>query len=267
MSTVADRQVVGLFVCPSDHRHGEVGTCYVLHKCRCEGCRSGNAAREGRRTTLKAYGRYVLPWVPAGPVRDHVEFLRSHGMGYKAIARRAGIGPTGVRTLIYGREDYLSGGGTGPRHGEVLQHVGREKAQRILAVQPTLENLPAVAHVPARATVRRLQALIAHGWSMTRLGRELGWGASCSQILRRYEAARQGSLVRASTVLAVIELYDRLSVRVPPMETRWQRAAVTRVRKYAAARGWPNPWDWEAVDNDFERHTPPDCSGAWVRRG
>lgn len=61
------------------------------------------------------------------------------------------------------------------RYGEIPKRVGREKAAKILAVQPIVDNLGARQPVPATGTHRRIQALVARRWSISHLGRTLGW--------------------------------------------------------------------------------------------
>jgi hypothetical protein len=252
---------VSPYVCPPEHRHAEVGTCYVIHRCRCTPCRELNGARERERNRLKAYGRYDKGLVDAAPVRAHVEFLRSSGMGYKTIAARAGVGTTGVRTLIYGREDYVDGG-KGPRHGEMLKQVARVKAEKILAVQPTLENLPQIAHVSARGTIRRVRALIAFGWSQTAIAAAVGVDeGTLSLVMRRYAAAESRGRaarvkVRASTARAMVRAYEQMSSTPPPRDDWQSRINYSRSVRIGRERGWPLPMDWEAFDNEFERIAP-----------
>lgn len=242
------------------HRHGS-STCYVHCRCRCTECVTGNSARERTRARQKAYGRYDNGLTDSAPVIAHIATLRSAGMGYKTIAARAGIGPTAVRVLIYGREEYLPGGGTGPRHGEMPKRITRDKATKILAVHPTLDMLPPTALVPARATMRRLQALQALGWSQTRLATQLGRaGGNLSTAMKKYERARNinkasNITVKASTALAVTAVYDRISNTLPPHTTHHDLIAYNRARRFAAARNWPLPMDWAAVDDDFDRHS------------
>ena len=44
------------FICPPDHRHSEVETCYARHKCRCEPCCINMRAIDARRRALKRTG-------------------------------------------------------------------------------------------------------------------------------------------------------------------------------------------------------------------
>lgn len=123
------------YVCPLDHKHAQSTTCYIQHQCRCDDCVTDHSARAQRRGRLKAYGRFDTGLVDADPVREHILMLGEFGIGYKRVAQLAGVGITGVRTLIWGRQD------PGDRYGEIPKRVTREKAERILAVRPTVENL------------------------------------------------------------------------------------------------------------------------------
>jgi transcriptional regulator with XRE-family HTH domain len=234
-------------MCPAHHKHAETGTCYVIHKCRCDECRAAKTARESRRNRLKAYGRYDSGLVDAAPVREHVERLRAAGMGYKTIGARAGVGTTAVRSLVYGREDYVPGGGHGPRHGEVKKRMARSVAEKILAVEVTLETLPAVAHVDGTGTRRRLQALVCLGWSMSKLAGRLGMEASNFSRVMHGER-----LVRVETAKAAAALFDELWSTPAPASEHREKIAASRARRYARERRWLPPLAWDDPDTDRE---------------
>jgi hypothetical protein len=243
-------------VCPPEHKHGAVSTCYIQHQCRCTPCRDAHALMTRRRIREKAYGRFDRGVVDAGPVREHMVTLGEFGIGYNRAAALAGVGITAARNLIWGRQE------PGPRYGELQKHVKRETAERLLAVQPVLENLAAGATTSARASVRRIQTLIAFGWSQERLAGELGMlGSNLSGLRLRYEkAARRGRgatvRVSARTALAIAAMYERLSV-TPPPEGEWrEKIAASRARGIGLRNGWALPMDWEAYDNDFDRSQP-----------
>ena len=226
--------------CPPDHKHNS--TCYVHHKCRCDRCRERNAAAERRRTKLKAYGRWDSGLVDAQPVREHVQLLQSFGIGYMRVARLAGVQPRAVADLIYGRQE------SGPRKGEMRKRISRDKAEAILAVQPALGNVADRAQVPAYPYARMCRALVAWGWSQSKIAAELGIDVSNFRLLR----TRQHT-VYASTARAIAALYDRWSFHPPPQSTHRDRISVARSKRYAAERGWPLPMDWEAGDF-YQRH-------------
>lgn len=243
-------------VCPPDHRHGEVRTCYVQHQCRCDACRDANRDHMRGYSKARAYGRYDTGLVPVGPVRAHMMVLAEFGLGYKRVAELAGLGVTPVRNIIWGRQE------PGPRYGELQKRVKRETAVRILAVQPVVENLAGGALVPARGTVRRVQALIAFGYSQSQIAVRLGVNdANLSGLRIRYERAsavgRQSRVkVSARTARAAVEMYDEMSVVLPPRGGHRQKISFARATRMGAERGWPLPMDWEAYDNDFERPQP-----------
>jgi len=235
--------------CPADHKHGDSSTCYIQHQCRCQACGDAHAARERHRKKQKAYGRFDTGLVDAEPVRAHILALSEYGIGYKRVAELAGVGTTGVRQLVWGRQE------PGPRNGEIPKRVDREKAQKILAVQPVVENLGARRSVPARSTHRRVQALVARGWSIARLGRELDWSEGNFQGMMRRE------FVGAATHRAVVDLYERLWNVEPPRETASEKAAYSRSVAYAKRRRWLPPLAWDDIDLDVEPPTPGDEDG------
>lgn len=243
-------------VCPPEHKHAGATTCYIQHQCRCDSCMDDHSAREQRRKRLKAYGRFDTGLVDAAPVREHMMMLAEYGIGYKRAAALAGIGITPTRNIIWGRQE------PGPRYGELQKRVKRETAEALLAVQPVLENLAAGASTSARGSMRRLQTLMAFGWSQSKLAAELGvLDSNLSGMRVRYERAAAGgrgskARVHVGTARAIADLYDRLS-STPPPEAEWRdRIAASRARGMGADRGWALPMDWEAYDNDFDRTQP-----------
>ncbi|MBY0397385.1 MAG: hypothetical protein K2X91_13100 [Thermoleophilia bacterium] len=249
--------------CPADHKHAAASTCYIVHKCRCFPCCLATSERARARERAKAAGTYVSPLVDAGPVREHLQLLLASGLGWKRVAAVAGVGNTAVSQLIYGRKGVVGD----PRKGEVLKRVSRKTADAILAVQPSLELLADQVLVPARPYARRLQALVAIGWSQSKLARALGMTPSNFRILREYERdqarrRRRGTFVYASTARAIVELYERLAFRVPAQPTKAERIAYLRSVSSARERGWPVPMDWAAADDDFARDVPVRRSAA-----
>lgn len=97
----------------------------------------------------------------------------------------------------------------------------------------------------AAGTQRRLQALIACGWSQNQLALRIGMpNQRIAQILRV-------GTVHATTALAVRALYDDLWDTPPRADDRWSRISVSRSRRHAADRGWPPPqaWDDDVIDD------------------
>ena len=228
------------FVCPDDHKHAEVGTCYAIHKCRCDGCREGMTVRASARRRAQLYGRWIDPYAPAEPVREHIEMLQAFGLGWKRIAVLSGVGNTAVSQLLYGRK----ASDADRRKGEILKRTTRVKADAIFAVKPDLSLLAGGAVIPARGTHRRLQALVAIGWSQSKLAALLG-----------ATRANFGTMMRATSVSVRLHrqvqvLYEELW-NVEPAHDKWrQLSAFNRAKSYAAARRWLPPMAWDDIDTD-----------------
>jgi hypothetical protein len=252
----AQKRQVNRTVCPPEHKHGQNTTCYVLHQCRCDDCTDNRTAREAQRRKLKAYGRYDTGLVDVTEVREHVLMLGEFGIGYKRVAALAGFkSSTPVRTIIWGRQD------PGPRFGEMQKRVKRETAEKILAIQPDLSLLADPVAVPSRPYVRMIKALVALGWSQSKIAAELGMSRANFDYVRQYDqkqASGHGSRARmgAGTARAIVSLYADWSMRRPPEDEWRDKIAAARSRSFAAERGWPMPMDWEAIDNDFHRPNP-----------
>lgn len=157
----------------------------------------------------------------AEPARAHVTMLRASGLGLKRIAALAGVGHGALSKLVYGD----SARGMAPS-----SRIRPATERRILAVQPSLDVLGARRPVDGTGTRRRLQALVALGWSMTEVGRRLGWSPAnaCSLI-------GGNGPVGAGTARAARALYDELWSARPPGRTdgcrRWDgttRRSTTR---------------------------------------
>lgn len=224
-------------ICPPEHSHGANGTCYVGHKCRCEDCRAGNRVRTAARTRAKAYGRYEgLPYVDAGPAREHVKSLCAYGMGWKRIAEVAGVSKSGINTLLYGR--------SGARKGEIPKRIDRDKAAKLLAVRPSLDTLAPGAVVTARGTHRRLQALVRQGWTQGKLAERLGIDATNFTRMMRAD----GVTVRLHR--DTVTLFDELWNQTPPHATPHDLATYNRAIRYAKERRWLSPLAWDDLDLD-----------------
>lgn len=236
--TLPPREKKHDYQCPPKHKHADASTCFIQHQCRCAPCVTAHNAREANRRRQKAYGRFDTGLVDAGPVREHVLMLTEYGIGYKRIAELAGVGTTGVRSLIWGRQD------PGPRYGEIPKRVAREKAKKILAVQAVVENLGARRAVPALGTHRRIQALVARGWSHSQIARRL------DRQIGNFWKLMQSDRVGADTHRRIAELYEQLWNAEPPHATWHEKAAYALSLRYAQRRGWLPPLAWDDIDTD-----------------
>lgn len=96
-------------------------------------------------------------------------------------------------------------------------------------------------------TQRRLRALVALGYTWTSLDEHLG---TCRAI----EKVGNPDLeyVMPKTAATVAELYERLSMQLPPQNTAREKAAVTKARNQARRKGWAVPLAWNDIDDPNE---------------
>jgi hypothetical protein len=215
--------------------HGTLAR-YVVDHCRCQPCRNANRVYENNRTRQIAYGRWQ-PYVNAEPVRAYARALMEFGIGSRRLAGLAGV-PTGVMSkLIYG------GPGTRPPS----RRVRPATAAKILAVKPSLELLGATVSVDATGTARRLQALVALGWSQAKLAAALGVGPP------NLFKTMNSPAVYAETARKVRALYDELWDQPPPESTHRDKIAASRARNVARTKGWLPPMAWD--DNEIDDPT------------
>lgn len=229
----------------ADHQHG-TRAAYVLDRCRCFPCSTANAEAETQRERQKAYGRYDK-YVDAEPIRAHVLALGAQGMGLKRVAKAAGVSTGTLSKLVFGV--YASTGTGGGRNGpgervrQPSRRVLRTTAEKLLAVDV---DLAAGVQVDATGTTRRVRALVALGWSQSKLADRLGIQRSNFHL-----ANGTRPKVLARTAKAVVDLYDELSMTLPPQGNQRDRIAASRARRYAKARGWlpPLALDDERLDD------------------
>lgn len=221
-------------ICPPDHKHAEKSTCYVKHRCGCAPCRVAARVRESNRRRQQAYGRYDTGLVDAGPVRAHVQKLRDAGMGWKRVAEVAGVGATCVETLIYGHKTRKT----------LHARISRVNAEKIMAVQVSLDTLRPGALIPARGAQRRLQALVWQGWSLLRLSEMLGREREYAQaLMKRTEVTVAG-------YQAIDRLYREWWDKPRPVTRPHDKTSIARAKNMAARNGWVSGMAWDDIDLD-----------------
>jgi AraC-like DNA-binding protein len=218
------------------HLHG-TRAAYVKDRCRCPECTAANTAASRTATRERIYGRWH-PYVDAAPVRDHIAALRAAGIGVERIAQLAGLSTSHIRKLAQ------HGHGDSP----TTQRVRPSTAALVLTVG--IDNVSRAPHsrVDATGTRRRLQALIAIGWTPELLAAELG--RRPSSLLRSMASPS----VTARTAADVANLYQELENTTPSQATSETRAAADAARAHAASQCWLPPLAWDDIDTDT---TPP----------
>lgn len=231
----------------ADHQHGTYAM-YVLDRCRCVPCADANASYEAWRTREKLFGRWDQRWADAGPVRERLLELADQRVNYKQVCHVTGLNPSTIGAIIYGRHD-RRGGGPPAR-------VKREIADTIMGLVIDPLQFTDGHVIDSVGFRRRAQALVAVGYSLSRIADELGIERSNFGLM----IERPGITVRH--MRAMIELYDRwwdtdpLAGLADPATKR----GVTMARRMAAKQGWPRPMDWpdDAIDDPNYR---PDVDG------
>lgn len=218
---------------PSQREHGTRAK-YFVEGCRCAPCRAANRAAAAERSRLLAYGKWH-PWVDAEPVRTHLRYLQTCGMGLRAIGAAAGVHRKQLQSIVNGRPEL----GRGPQ-----KVVRPALAATLLDVQPTLDTLGASTVIPAAGTTRRLQALVAVGWPQTCLAKELGWAPN------NLSALIVAPTVMVRTARLVRDLYERLW-KVDPLTHGATQIGVSRAKKRALQARWAPvaAWDDDAIDD------------------
>lgn len=230
-----------LLLDPADPRHGRVAG--YSAGCHDACCRADQAAYARTRRRRLGYQTW-MPWVDAEPVRAHLHMLKQHGIGRIHAARLAGIHPAAVRGIVYGH-------GHGP-----VRKCRPHTAAAILAVRPTLDNLPDRALVPATGPQRLLRSLVALGHTVLDLAPGM---ALHPDTLRRLLNSGDPQLrCSARTARAARALYTALW-QAPAARGRYDELVQLRphgwvhdrARRMAASRGWapPGAWDDDTIDD------------------
>lgn len=225
--------------------HGKRST-YVAG-CRCAPCTEANRVAQAAWARRRLYG--VEPsMTDAQPVREHVQQLMAQGMGWRMIAKAAGVGTTTMGSLLYGRNRLLADG----RREPPSRRMHSETAARIMAVELTLAD---GAVVDATGTVRRLQALVAAGTSQSDLASRLGMlEANFGRLVNADPLQTQ---VTVKTRAAVAALYEQL----------WNPACPdSRAVAHARRKGWPPPMAWDDETIDDPNAVPEGVGPAGARR-
>lgn len=225
---------------PEGRAHGNAK--YRLENCRCLVCSEAARAYDSNRRRAIAYGRWQ-PYVDAEPVRQHVRALGEFGIGWMRLAGLAEVPRGSLSKLLYGDSR---------RNLAPSKRVRPETALKLLAVEPTLDNLGARTPVDGTGTRRRLHALVAKGWSQSELARRLGMERA------NFSKTITGDLAYARTVRAVNALYDELW-KADPADHGVPRRWIDASRRHALAHGWApvGAWDDDQIDN-------PDALPDWT---
>lgn len=106
-------------------------------------------------------------------------------------------------------------------------------------------GLPTSSLVSATGTRRRVQALVALGWSMPYIAER-----SRIEVTYLRFILRENKQVTIETAVKVADCYRQLAMTLPPATKSRERQSVTRARRMAERKGWAPPLAWDDIDND-----------------
>lgn len=116
--------------------------------------------------------------------------------------------------------------------------------------------------IDATGTRRRVEALVALGWSGEVIAQRVG-------ISQRnlWSTVRRPRGVYLSTAKKIARVYDEMSMTLPTATTKGERISVTKSRGLAARKGWAPPLAWDDIDTDPEPnygHAPERVAGKFL---
>jgi len=184
-----------------------------------------------RRGELIAAGRW-MPFVAAGPVRDHVNKIRAAGMPVRALEQHFGMSAHHLDHLLWGSE--RSGPG---------EKVRTETARMLLAYWPALDDFPDSARIDPTGTRRRIEALQVRGFNL------IAVAGKCGMPARYFQKAMVADKVTARMARAVRDVYGAWW-NADPLEHGVLEWVAGRTRRAAERQGWYGPlaWDDDTID-------------------
>lgn len=217
------------FECPPEHNHGSTTGCYTDHKCRCEKCRSG------WRAYIKKWRREAkdrkLNRVDPAAARQRVKELREQGWTIKLIVEKTGLKKSTVATISDGSAKRIT-----------------EDTERAIFEVPYAPQDSKRYSVPAYRVRRRIEALIAQGYSVEKIGRMAGIEAK--QMSRLLHDSRKNC--RRSTFNAIDTVFQAFHERHAEPRPPRMGSDMERIRKaltYAKKRGYVTSFYWTDIDN------------------
>lgn len=158
--------------------------------CRCLPCRAANANYETARAAARRAGQSNRI-VHASPARRHLRSLSRSGVGYKTVARIAGVG-----------KSILCGVKTGRR-----SRCREETIRKVLAVKP--RHARPGAYVDARRTWDLIHRMLERGGKKAWIARAIGKRNGALQLGRRRVTKRNADAVERLYRFAVLRKEDR----------------------------------------------------------
>ncbi|WP_411095937.1 hypothetical protein [Streptomyces sp. 020-2-3H-GM] len=209
--------------------HGTLSR-YKYHGCKCLTCRVAYSEYATKRRRQSAYGTWQ-PFTPAAPVRQHVMDLQQAGIPVDAVTEAASVTRQTLARIVYGIPA-----------GKPTQKIRKESAEAILRVSRADCQLGDGTRLDGTGTRRRIQALVAAGWSFVVLAKEMGFNDRALASLARADR------VTVATARKVKDGYKRLNV-LTPEQYGVRPHAQSLARTVAAREGWVTAAAWDNIDD------------------
>lgn len=170
--------------------------------------------------TLPRQRRY--PQQPTAVVQTHINWLLAAGMTRQAISDDTGVSPRTIHNIIHNRHPHVKG----------------STAALLLATRP--RPVTDRGRVPALGTVRRLQSLVAYGYSIEHIAHLTGLGMRHLFDL----AAGRCTAVSIRVRNTVANVFEKHSTTPGPSDL---------ARATGRKRGWHVPAAWDDIDDPNSR--------------
>lgn len=204
----------------------------VGRRCPCHKCRPVSSAYRKRVYRLQGYGQWQ-PYTDATPTREHLLYLHNAGVSYLQIAEQTGLSDNTIRRIAH----------------QAVNRVRTDTASIVLAL--TVDGMRRKV-LPATASARRLQALVAIGWPFTSIAPHI-----CVDPRGITRVIHQPYIFR-TTADAIVTVYEQLKNQRPE-DHGVSLIGAQKSRALAKRRGWPDPLWWEDMghidDPDFDPAT------------
>lgn len=174
-------------------------------------------------------------WVPAAPVREHVNKLRAFGIGQRQIALLANVPYQCVKELV--------GGNTNTR-GQATQRITNGAARRLLAVEMKYENVADNKTIPSKASVRRIQALCAIGYSLNWQADKLKTHPQTLLFALRRDRITNGMAKKVETLFNAYAFTPKVG------KSKIERRGIAKTKNHAKRNGWVGAAFWENIELD-----------------
>ena len=150
-----------------------------------------------------------------------------------------------------------------PRHGTRAGYDAHRRARQnacppCKAAAARAENLrrlyPGPRITDAAPSARRIQALVALGWTYGQIGKWL----DVSHDMPPKWAHQRGTVIRTSVARRIAKTYEARSMTTPPTTTGRDRWRISYAQTTARRNGWLPPLAWDDIDAGILA-TPDPC--------